>query len=117
MVASQNPDRDTYIAGLRDLADWLEKHPDVELPTTDRLLLPLTTNPALEEFASAHGLTVEVDEDGNASANLKFGPITFHAYGYANFQEHVKQLNERQARSWADKNGMVIEPREGGDES
>lgn len=116
-TASQNPERDDYIAGLRQVAAWLEKNPDADHPTTDRLLLPLSTNAAVEEFAAAHGLAVEVDSEGNAAANLQFGPITFHAYGYADFKEHLKLHNERLARDWADKNGMVIEPRAGGDES
>ncbi|MPY47064.1 hypothetical protein [Streptomyces acidicola] len=106
-------DRAEYIAGLREIADWLEQHPDADLPSTDRLLLPLSTNPAVEEFAATLGLTAEIDEEGNAAVDLKFGPIAFHAYGYADFTEHVKEHHERQARNWADKNGMVIQPREG----
>jgi hypothetical protein len=115
-MSDLNPARDAYIAGLRELADWLEKHPDVELPTTDRLLVPLSTNLAVEEFAAAHDLTVEIDEDGNAAVDVKFGPIAFHAYGYADFKQHVAQLNEKTARNWANQNGMVIQPRDGGAE-
>ncbi|MER6350564.1 hypothetical protein ABT186_01605 [Streptomyces sp. NPDC001634] len=116
-TSSLNPNRDEYIAGLRELADWLEQHPEYGTPVTSQMLLPLTTNSAVEDFAAAHGLTVEVDDDGNASTDIKFGPISYHAYGYADFNKHVKQLNERRARTWAAKNDMVIQPREGGDES
>ncbi|WP_405883555.1 hypothetical protein OG747_36260 [Streptomyces sp. NBC_01384] len=114
MKPSSQDHRTEYIAGLREFADWLEQNPQIEAPTNSRMLLPLTTNPAVEEFANIHGLTVEVDSDGNASADLKFGPIVYLAYGYADFQEFVKQNNEKQARDWADKNDMVIQPRDGG---
>ena len=112
MPSSQTPKRDEYIAGLRRLADWLEQNPDLPAGGAQRVLLPLTTNPAVEEFASVHGLTVKVDEDGNASADIEFGPIVYHAYGYADFAEWCKRQDERRARQWADRNGMVIESRE-----
>ncbi|MFJ3984335.1 hypothetical protein [Streptomyces fungicidicus] len=110
-TSSQNSDRDAYINSLRELADWLEQHPDVEAPMSNRFLLPLTTNQAVEEFAATHGLTVEVDSNGNTEAILHFGSIDYVAYGYADFSEFCKQNNEKQARTWADQNGMVIEPR------
>lgn len=112
--SSQNPGRDGYIAGLRQLADWLEVNPDVAAPSSGRFLLPLTTNPAVEEFAAPHGLDVEVDSNGNTEAVLHFGPIKYVAYGYADFNEFCKENNEKQARNWADKNGMIIQPRDGG---
>ena len=104
--------RDEYISGLRQLADWLEQHPDVEEPQSQRLLLSLLTNPAVEEFAAEHGLTVGYDGEGNASCDLTFGPIVYHAYGYVDFAEHCKAANERNARSWAEKNGLDIVPAE-----
>ncbi|MGW0920182.1 hypothetical protein ACWD3J_14330 [Streptomyces sp. NPDC002755] len=113
-TSSQNPARSGYIAGLRELADFLEQHPDIEAPYSDRFLLPLTTNPAVEEFAATHGLDVEVDANGNTEAVLHFGPIKYVAYGYADFAEFCKQNNEKQARSWADQNGMTIQPCDGG---
>lgn len=113
-TSSQNPTRDEYIAALRQFADWLEQHPQYSTPVTSQLLLPLSTNSAVEEFAAAHGLAVKVDDDGNASTDVQFGPISYHAYGYADFTAFYEQSNERQARTWADRNGMVIEPREGG---
>ncbi|MER5843268.1 hypothetical protein ABT099_23810 [Streptomyces prasinus] len=112
MISSQNPARDAHIAGLRQLADWLEQHPDVAVPSAERMLLPLITNVAVEEFAATHGLTVVMDSDGNASVDLTFGSITYHVYGYADFAEHRKRGEEKQARGWADKNGMVIEARD-----
>jgi hypothetical protein len=108
--SSQNPTRDAYIAGLRQFADFLEQHPAVEAPDGQRMLLPLLTNEAVEEFATTHELTVVADQDGNKSAELVFGPVVYRAYGYVDFSLHLKQGQEKQARSWADRNGMVIEP-------
>lgn len=114
MFSSNNPDRDAYIAGLRKLADWLEKRPDANVPLVADILLPLMANPAVEAYATATGLDVRYDSDGNASAVTKFGPIEYRAYGYADWDRHITEHSEQVARAWADKNGMVIEPREGG---
>lgn len=118
MVASQNPERDAYIAGLREIADWLEQNPDAAFPrySTD-INVPLMDNAKVEEFASAVGAEIGFDENGNASADIKFGSIVYHAYGYADWDRHIADRSESQARTWADENDMVIQPREGGDES
>ncbi|MFE9432914.1 hypothetical protein [Streptomyces sp. NPDC006640] len=108
--SSQNPTRDAYIAGLREFADFLEQHPAVRSPDSAYMLLPLTTNAAVDEFAATHDLAPVTDAEGNRSAELTFGPIVYHAYGYVDFAEHVKQGQEKQARTWAEENGMVIEP-------
>ncbi|MEU0783444.1 hypothetical protein ABZ341_17960 [Streptomyces sp. NPDC006173] len=107
--SSQNPTRDAYIAGLRQFADFLEQHPAVEAPS-EQLLLPLLTNDAVEEFAATHELTVATSKDGNKSAELVFGPVVYRAYGYVDFSLHLKQGQEKQARAWADANGMALEP-------
>jgi hypothetical protein len=107
--------RDEYIAGLREFADWLEQRPQVKAPTHERMLLPLTTNAAVEEFAAAHGLAVVVDSNGNTEAELHFGPIVYVAYGYADFNAFCERHAEKQARGWADQNGMALLPRDGGE--
>jgi hypothetical protein len=107
--------RAEYVAALRAFADWLDANPDVETPGYQRLLLALTTNEAVEEFAQAHGLDVAYDDEGNASADLAFGPIVYHVYGYVDFAAHCERNAERDARAWASKKGMVIQPAEGGD--
>ena len=112
---SQNPDRDEYIAGLRELADWLEANPETSVPTDGEILLPLMTNEAVETHAVAAGLEVRYNSEGNASAIAKFGVITYRAYGYTDWDEHYAQHQEKTARTWADKNDMVIQPREGGE--
>lgn len=109
-----SPERAAYVAALREFADWLDVNPTVREPQGQRLLLSLTTNPAVVEFAGDHGLTVEYDDEGNASAALNFGPIRFHAYGYVDFAEHCKANNERRAREWAKSKGLEIRESEGG---
>jgi hypothetical protein len=101
-------DRTEYIAGLRAFADWLESNPDVREPQEQRLLLSLSTNPAVEAFAAEHGLDVTIDDDGNASCELTFGSITYHAYGYRDFAEHCAATDEKRARAWAEKNGVAL---------
>ena len=114
-MVSSNPDRDSYSSGLRQLADWLEQHPAVPYPVySTQIAVPLMDNARVEAFASAAGMDVETDEDGNTSATVHFGGLTYRGYGYANWEQHLAQHNESRARNWADQNDMVIEPREGG---
>jgi hypothetical protein len=100
--------RSEFIAGMHAFADWLEANPEVEPPTNERMLLPLHTNSAVQAFAAEHGLNVDHDDEGNASANLMFGPVVYHAYGYVDFAAHLDASDERHARSWAEKNGLQI---------
>jgi hypothetical protein len=116
--SSPNSGRDAYIAGLRDLADWLEQHPDADFPRySTGIAVPLRDNGKVEDFAAATGVEVVFDKDGNASADVKFGPLVYHVYGYADWTSWTKAHDEKRARTWADKHGMAIEPRKGGDES
>lgn len=117
MPQSSQDDRTEYIAGLRELADWLARNPETSVPTVADILHPLMTNEAVEAHAASNGLEVRYDSDGNASADSKFGPIVFRAYGYADWGQHLAKSQEQSARTWADKNDMVIQPREGGDEA
>jgi hypothetical protein len=113
--SSQTTGRAGYIAGLHRLANWLEQNPDVGFPRFPQdIAVPLHTNAAVEEFACAAGVDVVTDGSGNTSASLVFGALTYRAYGYADWDQHLVQHNEGQASRWADKNGMVIQPREGG---
>lgn len=119
-TSSQNPQplsperlaepRSGYIAGLRQFADWLETHTEVPVPLSNKFLLALSTNTAVREFAETHGLPVDTDDEGNASCDLVFGAITYHAYGYTDFQEHCARGAERQARRWAAEQGLILRP-------
>ena len=114
-TSSQNPERDEYIVALRNLAEWLEQRPEAPIPSADRLLVPLISNAAVEEFAAGHGFTAELDKDGNASVSVPFGPILFHVYGYADWPTWSERRAEKTARNWANSKGMVLQPREAGE--
>jgi len=101
-------DRAQFTAGLRQFADFLDAHEQYPVPSRHQILLPLATNPAVEEFAAQHGLEVEADKEGNLSATLTFGPVTYLAYGYVDFEEHRAATAERDARNWASKQGLEI---------
>jgi hypothetical protein len=103
-------DRADFTTGLRQLADWLDANPQVRQPGSERLLISLSTNPAVEEFAAQHGLQTTADDEGNLSADLTFGPITYHAYGYVDFDAHCARNDERRARSWAAEQGLTLTP-------
>lgn len=102
--------RDEFIDGVRAFADFLEQHPDIKEPLPMRFLLALMTNDAAEAFAAEHDLTVEYDGEGNASCDLAFGSVVYHAYGYRDFAEHCEKSNERQARRWVESKGLAIVP-------
>jgi hypothetical protein len=111
VTTDRNP-RAEAIEGLRALAAFLEANPSVPTFSGQRLNVPLHTNPAVEAFAAEHQLTVEYDEEGNASTDLKFGSMTYHVYGYVDFVEHCARQAERNARSWAARKGLELRPAE-----
>jgi hypothetical protein len=100
--------RTDYTNALRQFADWLDANPQYDAPASQKLLVPLSTNPAVREFADRHGLEVAMDAEGNLSAEIKFGPIAYHVYGYVDFEAHVAAKSERDARTWAGRNGLEI---------
>lgn len=101
-------DRAQFTAGLRQFADFLDAHEQYPTPSDQRILLSLLTNDAVTEFAQQHGLNTAADGEGNLSVDLCFGPIVYHAYGYVDFAAHQAAHNERQARNWADRNGLEL---------
>lgn len=109
MTTDRNP-RVEAIEGLRALADFLEANPTIPTFTGQHLNVPLSTNSAVEVFAAEHGLSVEYDEEGNASTDLRFGSMTYHVYGYVDFAEHLARKAERDARAWAERKGLELRP-------
>jgi hypothetical protein len=101
-------DRAAFTAGLRQFADFLDANEQYPVPGDPRLLLCLLTNPAVEEFATRHGLVIAADEEGNLSADMAFGSISYHAYGYVDFEVHQAATAERNARDWASKQGLEL---------
>lgn len=102
--------RAQYLAGLRDLATWLEQNPAQELPVSRTFNVPLTTNSAVKDWAADNGMSdaVQYDKEGNASVSLRFGPIALHMYGYVDFAEHCERSRGRDAREYAEKHGLVL---------
>ena len=110
--SSETDHRAAFIAGLRDLATWLETTPAAPVSPYlhPQLPMPLHTNEAVSQTAAALGLDVATDDEGNTSCDVAFGPVVWHMYGYADFKQHVEQATERRARQWADRNGLEIRP-------
>ena len=87
MTASKNTD---WVNGLRELADWLEAHPAVDLirpPAAARFRFDLEDQDA-SAFAARHGLSVERQEPYQrsrietvhaAECSKVFGPIVIKA--------------------------------------
>lgn len=100
--------RTDYIAGLRQLATWLEENPTVRISSDERFLVPLHTNTAVEEFAAQFNLPVKTDKEGNKSTQVQFGPITYYAYGYVDFAQHLAAQHEKNARKWAAEKGLEL---------
>jgi hypothetical protein len=77
--------RRAVIAGLRELADWLEAHPDLPAPNGARICVHTVFHAATEEdqralvarFADALG--VQVQNTGHIVAGRDFGSIEFVA--------------------------------------
>lgn len=109
---SPDDERAAFTRDLRRFAAGLDAWHDLPLPYTDTFNVPLSTNEAVETFAGARGLKVAYDTEGNSSAEMSFGTITYHVYGYTDFAAHRKATAERDARRWADQNGMEIRPAE-----
>lgn len=104
--------RDAFVDGMREFADFVDSHPDVQTPHRQKLLLALHTNDAVLAFAARFGRAkdVRIDNDGNASFDLSFGPVVYHAYGYLDFTDHCKRQAESRARDWAAEHNMALIP-------
>ncbi|MGW2539445.1 hypothetical protein ACWC5I_00855 [Kitasatospora sp. NPDC001574] len=105
-------DRAAFTASLRQFADWLDTNTQYPHPGEQRFLLCLLTNAAVSEFATRFGLETNADDEGNLSANIEFGPVTYHVYGYVDFDTHYAAAEERAAHAWAARTGMRITPQD-----
>ncbi|WP_441251177.1 hypothetical protein [Kitasatospora sp. McL0602] len=99
-------DRAEFTTGLRQFADWLDANTQYPIPSGQRILLALSTNPAVQEFADRFDLETVADPEGNLSAEITFGPVSYHAYGYTDFDAHWAAARERAARTWAANRGL-----------
>lgn len=111
MRIDQSARRTAFAAGLRSFADWLEQHPDELMPVGQRMLMPLQTNGAVVAFAARHGIPVTFDDEGNARADLSFGGVGYHVYGYVDFDAHVARRQAGDALEWAEQHGLELRPK------
>ena len=85
IVRSPQPSpRDQVIAGLRDLADFLEQHPDVPVNSfttvaysVDNRAEPGKRRPEVDRIAEI--LDVDAADDGHYRASRMFGPVEYVA--------------------------------------
>ena len=114
-VSALTEDQASYVSGLVELAGWLSRNPDgIPELAVEKLLLPLNTNAAVEDFAARHGLTASYNDEGNASVDVTFGRVKLHAYGYVDFAEHWEHLRQRDAESFAAEHGLALVPTDDG---
>jgi hypothetical protein len=94
--------REAFIAGLRDLADFLAAHPGVAVSEQATSIGPTAYGDyddetrQIEAFAAAAGLEVTDDRPsgGKIQASRAFGPVTYHAFTYS-----LARLAETDARN------------------
>lgn len=101
-------ERTTFVTALREFADFLEANPTAPIAGLNWQGAPVHVNPEVEVFASEQGATPVYDAEGNASVVLRFGPIEYRVYGYADFDEHCERSRETNARTWAEQQGLEI---------
>lgn len=81
-----------FVAGLLDLACFLEAHPDVPVPQHGTRILPCTddgsgdTRRAVDEFAALTGVAVDDtwEARGHYHATRAFGTVEYHVYTVSN---------------------------------
>lgn len=97
-MSAADDKRAALIAGLRELADFLEQHPDLPISGYPALSIhPTGTTDAegiavVEAYAAA--LDVEVDRSYHVIAARQFGPLEFRAVKVLN--QSTKEFNARQ---------------------
>lgn len=99
-------DATEFAASLRKFADWFDANPDMPAPLRPSFLIPLHTNDAVREFATAQGWEVKADDGGNLSADITIGQIVYRVYGYTDFEQYKADSAEQDAREWAEKQGL-----------
>ncbi|GGV33946.1 hypothetical protein GCM10010182_67210 [Actinomadura cremea] len=101
--------RDEYIKGLRDLADFIESHPELPLPTGSSVG-PYVTGTDEEERAEvdriATILGVTASGDTHYIASRSFGPVTYEAIAIA--ADHMARYDALMSYR------NVVEPTTGG---
>jgi hypothetical protein len=86
MSYADTTERQAFIAGLRELAEFLETSPDVPAPEygTDVLVFPPFVSDEekrreVDLIASRIGSETVTSRGGHYSASLRFGPVEYRA--------------------------------------
>jgi len=86
--------RHEYVDGLRQIADLLESHPEIDLPTTEIPCYTMYNKEIAAKVARAlsdNGRCNKVYTDGTLSLQRSFGPVLLAYYGVrSNLCEQVK---------------------------
>lgn len=95
------PDRAAYVAGLRELADYLEATPDLPVPSsTGASVHPdggdVQARAEVDRVAAILGAVPETRANGDHyTVTRRFGPVTYQAIAItadsqARYREHMK---------------------------
>ena len=79
--------------GLRELADWYEKHPEITCPVVHINIVSLTANDKVSELgtiAKAFGTCKKTVNNWSFSINRDFGPV--RAYAHVGREEVCKRV-------------------------
>jgi hypothetical protein len=104
-------DRAAFVAGLRELAAFIEAHADVPVPAYPSLLCGVGAGDPVRQFGAAHGFDVdENDEYRTVDCSPRFGPLEYQVYGYDD-EAHAHELVHRlQAEGYATKHNLALVP-------
>lgn len=73
-----------YATGLRELADWIEAHPDIALPDNELMVYSLNTRAEAANCLRALMPCKKEYRDTNFYISREFGPITLKFMFYRN---------------------------------
>lgn len=104
-------EREQFIQGLRQLVDWLTVNPDAPLPNS-LVCIPLHNNEPVRQLAEHLGTDLVTDAEGNCSTEITFGPIQYHAYGYADWTGHIDRRAAENAENYARRHNLTLTPKE-----
>lgn len=110
MTSDGQDAREAFVAGLRELADFLAADPAVPVPKYGETIL-LTTHGdddenrrAVDEFAAAVGAAAPDgwDEYGSYAASRAFGPVTYKAVAHSAASMDLYHESQRVAQEYRD---------------
>lgn len=103
--------REQFIQGLRQFADWLAANPNMPTPHPQDFLAPLPTNRTVLDIAEHLNTEVSTDAEGNCRTRLSFGPVGYRAFSYADFQAHLDRSEAITAQLYAERHNLTLTPK------